>query len=291
VVKINYISKRLLFYEPDAYQAKKCRGCETFPLDFYNEKPYIDVYVENHLGNEIKVKLLIDSGGGDSLWLFTHSNPEILVPDKYFDDFLGRGLSGNIYGKRSKINKLRLGNFVIEDAAVSFPDSTSMVTVHANRDRNGTLGAGILKRFNVIMDYPNRQITLKKNAKFKTPFLYNKSGVELMFGGEMLVKVKRAPFYQTNDQTAKSATQIVFNYGLTYKPSFQISQIRKGSPAHLAGLLENDILLEINGVAAYSLKMEEVIHILSQKAGKKIKVLVDRNGQHLKYEFVLKDLL
>ena len=291
VVKINYVTKRMLFYEPDAYQEKKCRGCETFPLDFYNEKPYIDAYVENHLGKEIKVKLLIDSGGGDSLWLFTHSDPDILVPDKYFDDFLGRGLSGNIYGKRSKINKLRLGSFVLEDAAVSFPDSTSMVTVHANRDRNGTLGAGILKRFNLVMDYPNRKITLKKNAKFKAPFMYNKSGVELMFGGEMLVKVKRGTLYQTNAQTTRSATQIVFNYGLTYKPSFQISQIRQGSPAHLAGLMENDILLEINGVAAYSLKMEEVIHMLSQKAGKKIKVLVDRNGQHLKYEFVLKDLL
>ena len=148
--------KSLLFIILNTMMRLIASGCETFPLDFYNAKPFIDVIVENHLGKEFPVKLLIDSGGGDSLWLFPHSHPDILIGDKYFDDFLGKGLNGNIMGKRSRIKKLKIGSFEFEDASVSYPDSTSIVRVHANKDRNGTLGAGILKRFQVIYGLPKQ---------------------------------------------------------------------------------------------------------------------------------------
>jgi len=292
VVKINYGAEKLTFYDPEYYDEADCKGCETFPLDFYNAKPFIDVIVENHLGKEFPVKLLIDSGGGDSLWLFPHSHPDILIGENYFDDFLGKGLNGNIMGKRSRIKKLKIGSFEFENTSVSYPDSTSIVKVHAHKDRNGTLGAGILKRFQVILDYPNSQITLKKNRRYyKAPFLYNKSGMELMHGGEVLVKENRYQLPKANENQGGSITGIFYSYGLTYKPSYTVSQIRKESPAHYAGLREGDIILEINGKTAYSMEMPEIIYMLSQKEDKKIRVLVDRNGQHLRYEFYLKSML
>ncbi len=115
-----------------------------------------------------------------------------------------------------------------------------------------------------------------------------------MYGGEMLVKEKRAhigPAEPQSGQANPSITDIIYSYGLTYKPSYKISVIRRGSPAHLAGLRPGDIILEINGKAAYSMKMEEVNHVFSQKEDKRIRMLVDRNGQHLSYEFLLKSLL
>ena len=295
VVRINYSSQKLVLHDPDEFNYPKCNSCESFPLDFYGGKPFIDVYVTNHAGTEHKVKLLIDSGAGDSLWLFPYSDPNIFIPERNFDDYLGKGLSGDIFGKRAKLDEMRIGSFFIYDANVSYPDSTSMVTMHTNKERNGTLGAGILKRFHVIMDYPGRKITLKKNSKyFNEPFLYNKSGIEIMYGGEMLVQEKRARFNPVDPQSGQSGqsiTDIIYSYGLTYKPSYKISVIRNGSPAHLAGLRVGDIILEVNGKAAYSMKMEEVNHIFSQKADKRIRLLVDRKGQHLNYEFLLKSML
>lgn len=292
IVKIDYASEKLTFFKPDSYDPSKCRGCETFPLDFYNRKPFIDATVENDLGKEVKVKLLIDSGGGDSLWLFPHSSPDLVVGENYFEDFLGKGLNGNIMGKRSRIKKFKLGRFEFENAAVSYPDSTSMLTMHANKDRNGTLGAEILKRFQVIMDYPNSQITLKKGRKyFNDPFLYNKSGMEIIYGGEMLVKENRTRLVPSDTKETTTITDIFYSYGLTYKPSYKISLIRKESPAHYAGLREGDILLEINGKPAYNMKMDEIIYLLSQKEDKKIKLLIDRNGEHLRYDFQLRSLL
>ena len=291
VVSINYSSRRLTFYDPLVYPKGLCNGCESFPLDFYNDKPYLDVQVVDYRGKEFKAKLLIDSGGGDALWLFPHSSPDIVIPPRNFDDFIGKGLSGDIYGKRGKVVALNIGSFEIEEASVSYPDSISIASAQAIRERNGTLGAEILKRFHVTLDYPGRRIILKKNPRnFRAPFLYNKSGMEISYGGEMLVKEKRAKIIPTGDQ-GTSITDIIYGYGLTYKPSYKVSHVRHGSPAHLAGILVGDILLEVNGRAAYTMKMQEVVHTLSQKEDKRIRLLIDRNGNHLRYEFTLKSLL
>lgn len=293
IVKINYSNKKITFYNPKFYVYKKCNNCITLPLEFYNQKPYIDVFVEDHLGEEFKVKLLIDSGGGDALWLFENTHPKITVPDKFFEDYLGRGLSGSIYGKRSKIKKVRIGDFILENILVSYPDSTSIITVHKSKYRNGTLGAEILKRFHVIFDYQNSKITLKKNLFYKTPFLYNKSGMELIFSGDVLVQEKSSRFvnYEFKDNKSSLITEVMAIYNLAYKPGYEISFIRKQSPAHFAGLLVGDIIIEINGKPAYEKKLDEIIYTLSGKENKKIKLLIERNGKQLKYEFLLKNIL
>lgn len=292
IIEINYSKQRLTFYDPDHYDKSSCKNCETFPLDFYNNKPYLHAIVKDQSGKNINVKLLIDSGGGDSLWLFPHSDPDITIGSSYFEDFLGAGLNGNIMGKRGRIDTFSIGSFQFDDVLVSYPDSTSIVRVHANKDRNGTLGSELLKRFHITFDYRNRQISLKKNKRnFNAPFLYNKSGMEIMYGGEMLVNDKRVRLNHSIDGKDHTLTDIFYSYGLTYKPSYKVALVRNGSPAHFAGIRVGDILLEINGKPAYSLEMENIVYLLSQPENKRIKVLIDRDGQHLRYQFKLKSLL
>ena len=55
--------------------------------------------------------MLLDSGGSDALWLFENSKKEIKTPKKFFNDILGEGLSGIIYGNRSRIPRLKIGGF------------------------------------------------------------------------------------------------------------------------------------------------------------------------------------
>ena len=187
VVEINYSNKYIKLHNPESYKPQKCKKCNSTNISFYNKKPYVNALVG--IGNEsTSVKLLIDTGGSDALWLFEDDAQNISIPDKYFDDFLGRGLSGSVYGKRAKIDKFTLKNFELKSVNVAFPDSASIAYAKKIKGRNGSLSGEILKRFNIIFDYKKSKITLKKNSNFSNPFYYNKSGITLEHAGVRVLK-------------------------------------------------------------------------------------------------------
>lgn len=295
IVKIDYTKKRLIFYNPEKYNYKKCRKCEVFDLEFNKNKPYINATAaifENQM--PFPVKLLIDSGGSDALWLFEDSKIDIKTPPLNFYDYLGEGLSGSIYGKRSRIHLFKIGGFEFKEPTASFPDSTSIAFVKTFKERNGSVGGKILRRFDVIFDYPNQKIALKKNNYFKKPFNYNMSGIDLVYHGQMLVKEKeetsfRIDPYNTSANTADQKTVILsYNYTYKFKPTYKISYVSENSPAFEAGLKKDDIFLSINGIPAHKYKLEELTYFFYHNENDKLKIEVERNGVLKKFEFRLR---
>jgi hypothetical protein len=295
-VTINYSSKRITFSDFDNFKFKNCSKCEKFPLDFYKLKPFVtaNVKMNKNAENSIPVKLLIDSGGSDALWLFEDSKPEIKIPDKYFNDYLGEGLSGTIFGKRSKIPLLKMGNFELNEPNVAFPDSASISFARKFKERNGSIGGAVLKRFDVTFNYKESYIGLKKRSAFKEPFNYNRSGIELVYNGKILVQEKDYTTFSLADGQKSSNNNrinLAYNYKYTFKPSYKIFKIRENSPAERAGLLPGDIVIKINGKYTFDLKFEEIVHKFYLKEGKKIELVVERNGKDYEFEFYLEDLL
>ncbi|WP_034044397.1 aspartyl protease family protein [Wocania ichthyoenteri] len=293
IVEINYSHKYLKITEPISYRYKGCRKCERFNLEFYNNKPYINtkVRINNKL---IPVKLLIDSGGSDALWLFEDDSLGIVSNNKYFEDFLGHGLSGSVYGKRSKIDEFYLKSFVFKKANVAYPDSTSISFAKKFTGRNGSLAGNILKRFNIIMDYRNAIVTFKKNGYFQEKFSYNKSGIELAHDGVRFVK-ERENFVPSNNnlsnETNQNGTRIVFDarYKFSLKPAYAIVELRIDSPAYRAGLKNGDIVLSINGKPAHQYTLQQIMYMFYDDDGKRIKLRIDREGIILNYSFLLED--
>ncbi|MFK5880080.1 MAG: aspartyl protease family protein [Flavobacteriaceae bacterium] len=293
VVTINYVSKKITFTKPENYKYKRCSKCETFELEFYKKKPYINgEIVAMNSYTKIPVKLLIDSGGSDALWLF--EDDTFAVPEKTFEDFIGEGITGSIYGMRSKLKSFSLKSFVFENPNVAYLDSLS--TYHAKRfeERNGSLGGEILKRFKVVFDYPNKKITLKKNGMFNDEFGYNMSGIELMYSGkELVIKKGKAAFVVSNNQESITTNTFYLdvNYDYEFQPIYKIAHVRMESPAANAGILKGDVLVKLNGFFAYNYSIEDIIEKFYGDSGKKIRLRINRNGEVIDLEFRLKDLL
>ncbi|MBU2939326.1 aspartyl protease family protein [Lacinutrix sp. C3R15] len=295
VVEINYSSKFIKIFENEIYKQKKCKKCEILPLYFYNKKPYINAEVTID-DKPIPVKLLIDSGGSDSIWLFENTSLGIHANERYFTDFLGHGLSGSVYGKRSKVDAFTIRDFTLHNANVAFPDSTSISFARNHKDRNGSLAGNVLKRFRIVFNYKKSSILLKKSKFFNDDFTYNKSGIELEQNGIRLVREKdnsrRITTLDDANAINNEETRVVYNanYKLSVKPAYTIVELRKNSPAEKAGLQVGDIVLKINGKETYNLTLQKSTQYFYEKEGKIIKLKIDRLGKILDFKFTLESL-
>ncbi|PKA99336.1 aspartyl protease [Flavobacteriaceae bacterium MAR_2009_75] len=293
IVDINYAKEKIVFNDPIGYSYKKDRRAETFPLSISKKKAYINgnLFLEDN--KEEQIKLLVDTGSSDAIWLF--EDERITIPDTYYDVFLGKGLNGDIYGKRSKVKGFKIGSFALKEAKVAFPDRDSFRSIENFGTRNGSVGGEVLKRFNIIFDYKNGKVTLVKNHNYVKPFHYNLSGVDLQHNGMRYIAESIADSRGVVQSENKSFgdVQLLFENRtrLSLVPEIIISAIRAGSPAHVAGLKEGDVILAVNGKKVHRYKLQEVVRMLNEKEGKRIKLKVGRYDSDLLFTFVLENML
>jgi len=297
VVEINYNQKFIMLYNPRLYMPKYSKRLSESSLKFYNKKPIIETKVTVN-NKEIPVNLLIDTGGSDALWLFEDSSQSLPIPKHNFDDFLGKGLSGAIFGKRAVLASFRLKDFQLYKVNVAFPDASSIKKTKIHALRNGSLMGDVLHRFNWVFDYQSQQVAFKKNKYFKAPFKYNKSGIVMQYAGVRLVKKQiRISNGISDDPSGLSGSQpsntINFSYNYTFEivPELIISDLRPDSPAYIAGLKIGDVVLSINNQDLSSLTLQKSIEQFYGKDGKLIRMTIDRGGILFKYQFRLRDLL
>lgn len=262
VVTINYERQRIVFTTPKKYKPKKAdlKKAIVLPLKLHKTKPYLEAEIIQFDNVKTKVKLFLDTGASHALWLDADSKDEILIPENSIDSYLGRGLNGEIYGKIGRIKAIKLGEFVLQDVVTVYPDTSSTNSTLDLDGRNGSLGAEILKRFRVSIDYSRQEITLRPNSNFKKPFDYNMSGFEV-------------------------------STPIPEMPYFVISSVRGNSPAAKAGLLKGDQILWLHNHRVKDYTLSEINELLYSKDGKKIKITIKRGEQVIKTEFVLEKII
>lgn len=256
IVRIDYSNEKITLYKPESFKYHDQKNDIIMPLYFDGDKPFVRTTIVTDDLTEVPVKLLVDTGASDALWLSEKSDERIHLPQNYIETFLGRGLSGDLYGKKGRIDGIWVGPLVLSKPIVAFPNSDLIDQIMSNNDRNGTLGAEILRRFFVTIDYTNKRLTLRPTGQLKDEFNYNMSGMEI-----------------TNPMP-----------GL---PIFTITNIRVNSPAYYAGLKENDQILSINNESHKSLELNDINLLLQSKENKKIRLKVLRKGEEYKAEFLL----
>ncbi|UZR95548.1 PDZ domain-containing protein [Chondrinema litorale] len=267
VVEVNYVKERLILHDPNRYnrridkrlsKGKKLKG--VIPISIEKSKPYLNGKITQKDGAPIDLKLLVDSGASHAISLYSITHDEINVPTASIRSFLGAGLSGDIYGDIARVEKFQLGKYKFDELVATFPEMEGIKRAVESSDRNGSIGSEILKRFKVVFNYKRNYMMLKPNRLYKKPFHYNVSGIEIT------TPVPGVPIYE-------------------------ISKIREDSPAKEAGLTKGDQIIMINGVNVTQFTLNEVIDILQNRTGRKVKIFVQRYNKYIKAEFLLNDKL
>ncbi len=259
IVKIDYTQHKITLTKPEHFTYREREKDIVLPLIFDQNKPFVRTSIVTDKNEEVPVKLLVDTGASDALWLSTSSDSRILPPENHIETFLGRGLSGDLYGTKGRIGAIWVGPLVLYEPIVAFPEKEMVDGLIGKNDRNGTLGAEILRRFYVTLDYPNKRLILRPNGNMKDEFNCNMSGLEV-----------------SNPMP-----------GL---PIFVVSNIRKNSPAYYAGIQENDQIIALNNSTSKTLTLNDINLLFQSQEDKRIKLTVLRNGEQIKTEFFLKKL-
>lgn len=295
IVDINYVKKVITVYKSIAHMEKNLAKFDTVDLLMERDRPF--VYADIRAGNRTytQLKMLIDLGNSDPMMLFPDRIPAFSILEPTVHEFLGKGFNGNIFGKRNRIQTVRWHNFTIKQPIVSYPDSNAYDTQRLDRMRSGSIGNQIMGRFDVIFDYQNQKLYLKRNRTFSKPFHIDMSGLEIKHDGFVWVESK-VYLHAARDPNAQGTTvhfeeQRKFISRIELKPNYVINTIRINSPAAISGLRKGDILVKINNRLVQHMSLEQIKTRMQSGDQELVKIIVARNGVQMSFAFRLFDPL
>jgi len=285
VTEINYSSKKLKFYNPSYYKRKRLKRYQELDIEIHKKRYFVQTKMILEEA-QISTKMLLDTGSSDAVWIFEDETQDLRVPKKYFDDYIGMGVGGDVYGKRSRLKEIQLGEYSLKNTNLAFPDARHVQLIKSTIGRNGSLGSGLIRRFNLVIDVPNQKLYFKKNSYFNEPFEYDMSGLVV----EQMGNIEVASF--NIDVSKKLETFFEADFlKIKLVPVFQVVDVRPNSPSDMVGIKKHDIIVSLNNKKLEETKLEEVLHFLSAKDGKKINMRINRRGKFMEFKFRLKKML
>lgn len=235
-VKIDYDQAILTFYQPEGL-AWKSPFYRRLPLQLEDGKAYVNVKVDQMAGTIIQAKVLVDTGANHGLLLNQETSDEIKLPELRIETQLGQSLGGVLYGELGRVKRLSMRGLLFQQVITSYPEPSTFSSLIQASGRQGSLGAEVLGKTKLILDYPRNGFYVRPGATFYQPFEFDMSG--------MVVKKR-----------------------LTKEKRWYIGNVREGSPAHLAGILPFDEILRIDSVPVLIWEMEQLVKLLRSEPGR-----------------------
>jgi len=252
VVKVDYENQKLTLYEPSSFKYEG-RG-EILPITLEESHPHVKAKIDG----QYEGTFILDTGARSSLVLhtpFVQKHDLLSRTGKKIDVFSGIGVGGRAMGKVTRVKNIEIGNFNIPAPVTTL--SSSEKGAFASEKIDGNIGGGILKRFTVIFDYPNKQMFLEPNANFSYEDDFDMAGLWLTKEGD--------------------TTRVDF--------------VIKDSPADKAGIKEGNLVVKINGQSTKDLLLRDIRKMLQADQGKKISLIINSEGKEKNIKLKLKKLV
>jgi len=162
------------------------------------------------------------------------------------------GLGGKVDMHLTVLREFKLGPYRFKNVPVNIFDDEFNVTSYPHL--GGLIGNDLLRRFNVILNYEQREFHLLPNTHFHDNFDYSYSGLELYMVDGVII----------------------------------IGDVAKDSPAEKAGLQEGDTVIAINKNFSQNLSLYKVS---LQNASEAINMIIARKEQLMEFKFKVKNIM
>lgn len=256
VVEVDYEGKTISLYAPAAYRYEG--PGERFPLRFVDSSPVIEASVTPQGRAPVRGRFAVATASSAALILhrpFVEAHQLLKTVSK-----TSLGNSGGVGGLTrtlvGRLKSIRIGRYEIDNPIVSFSQATK--GEQASTAYDGSIGGEVLRRFKLVLDYPQRRLILEPNAHLPEPVEEDMSGFEFIAEGE--------------------------DFG-----TYVINEIIPNSPAAEAGLREEDVLTEIDGRPAKEFGLEGIRQMFMQE-GKEHLLTVRRGEQTIQVRIKLRRL-
>ena len=190
VTHIDWNSMSMILY--DKKSSLKLPDFKEYDIRFLNgiKIPSFPIDFELEDGSIFSGETLFDSGADLAFMVNTPFSKKNLIKNKVDKVF---SVEANYMGTKSTSEKIRIKSlnflgFSFSNLPISL--STSQKGVTAMKQYMGILGAEIIYRFDIIMDYYNNKLYLKPSFKFTKPFEFPMVGFKLKENqnGKIIIK-------------------------------------------------------------------------------------------------------
>ena len=249
IVKVDYDSLKIDFFTKGTYRYPK-GGYLFKPI--LNTLPVASLRVKD--ASTSNSRFLFDIGAGLCMMLNRDFVKDSLLLKRKRKFFLkqAEGLGGKLDMDLTVIKEIKIGPYKFKKVPIYVFDDTYNVTSYPYL--GGLIGNDVLRRFNIILNYPKRDIYLLPNKHFFENFDYSYSGIELY---------------------------LVDN-------AITVGDVAKGSPAEKAGVKEGDIIVAIDKNFTQN---PSLYKIALQVTNQRVQLIIKRDGQLKEIEFKVKSIL
>ncbi len=240
VVKINFDSSQIEVYTPGKVKYPR-EGTLLHPAFTNLPIQWLNVKDKRNMG----FNFYFDTGAGLCLLLSEDfaKDSGILLSKRKPVITQAEGLGGKLQMRLTVIRELKIGPYRFRHVPTYLYKDNYNVTSYPFT--GGLLGNDLLRRFNITLNYPNREIHLSPNSHFDESFDYAYTGLGIYYVGGKIV----------------------------------VEDVIKGSPADKAHFMVNDEVIAVDRNFSQNMQVYKAI---LQRPNESIRVLIKREGTGLK---------
>ncbi len=242
VVEIDYISRIVTLHDPKSY--KDSGSGQAIPLMIKDNRPFVRGKIMQVGTKAAEGNFEFDIGQVGAITLgesFTSEHELLKFSRKTLQTNTGSILAGKTSAQIGRLQGLQLGRIIMQNPVTTFVRGNS--GEEDTTDYAGLIGAEILRRFKVTIDYSRKQVLLEPNKHFREAYEFDMSGMSL-------------------------------TSGVDFK-TFKVRTLIENSPATEAGLRIGDIITAIDGKSTGQMTLEQIRQMFRQK-GRRYSLSVER---------------